>query len=51
MDDMVSLIKRSASRDVSLWSNHYFNIFEESQTVRDGFHDKIAWMDEQIQSL
>lgn len=51
MDDMVSLIKRSASRDVSLWSNHYFNIFEESQTVREGFHDKIAWMDEQIQSL
>lgn len=51
MDVMVTRIKESASRDIALWTNTYFTIFSESQTVRNLFHDKIEWMDSQIQAL
>ena len=51
MDGIVTRIKESASRDISLWTNSYFNIYSESQTVRNLFHDKIEWMDSQIQAL
>ena len=51
MTNFVNIIKESASRDISLWTNTYFTIYSESQDVRNGFHAKIAWMDAQIQAL
>ena len=51
MGDIVTLIKESATRDTALWANGYFTIFSESQDVRNGFLDKIEWMDAQIKAL
>ncbi|MBR4735052.1 MAG: CotH kinase family protein, partial [Bacteroidales bacterium] len=51
MEDIVSLIKESANRDIALWENPYFTLSSEVQTVRRGFHSKIEWMDSQIKAL
>ncbi len=51
MNDMVSLIKKSANRDISLWNNEYFSLSGEVRPVQNGFHSKIEWMDAQIRAL
>ena len=51
MNEMVTLITKSANRDIALWENNYFTLSGEVAPVRKNFHSKIEWMDFQIQAL
>ena len=51
LNQMVSMIKDSANRDISLWGNPYFTLSGEVGPVRNGFVSKINWMDSQINAL
>ena len=51
LNDMVSLIKVSANRDIDYWDNNYFTLGGEVSVVKRGFLSKINWMDARIQAF
>ena len=51
LEEINSLIKVSADRDIAYWGNEYFTLGGEVSPVRRGFPSKFAWMDSQIGAL
>jgi len=51
MQEISTLIERSAKRDINYWGNENFTLNGEVSRVKNGFKSKLSWMDSQIKAL